>query len=202
MAVQLGLSLLFACRGGTGRVLVHYGTIEDPAMLGFDLLDVGVELTQVIGFPAVRAEVSFDREGYHSYFGWVQTISRTDSMSGAVLAEVDLPQFLEGDGLPMLAFGYLPSFYDAPANPHHPDGSWQASTFLVAIPDLARSRVLEPVAGFGWGYQLAGGKPTPLPLAALGDDAWNEARRLLTDAFPFWSFGSGSFPSESPISGR
>src|SRR5579875_130643 len=127
-------------------------------------------------------------QGYHCYFGWVQTIRRTESAKRAVIAEVDLPACLGSDGVPMMAFGYLPSFYDAPANPHHPDGIWRASTFLVAIPDLVRSRVLEPVAGFGWGYRLAGGKPAPLPVEPLGTKAWNDSRRLLAGTHPRWIF--------------
>jgi hypothetical protein len=66
--------------------------------VGFNLLNAGVGLAQLVGFPVVKVEVGFDGEGYHSYFGWVPTICRTDSARGSVIAEVDVPPCLDGDG--------------------------------------------------------------------------------------------------------
>jgi hypothetical protein len=37
-------------------------------------------------------------------------------------------------------FGYLPTFFDAPANPDHPDGEWVAETFLVGSGEDVRNR--------------------------------------------------------------
>jgi hypothetical protein len=54
----------------------------------------------------------------------------------------------------MAAHSASPTFADAPANRHHPDGAWNAYAFLAAIPEVMRSRAVGPVAGFSWGYRL------------------------------------------------
>ena len=97
-----------------------------------------------------------------------------------------------GQDLPLSTFGYLPSFADAPANPHHPDGSWRAFAFLIAVPDLVRVREVFPVAGFGWGYRLRGTRPVELfaPTPA-GTDVWETWRPLLSELHTRWSFLPG-----------
>lgn len=89
---------------------------------------------------------------------------------------------------PLAGFGYLPTFFDAPANPDHPDGEWVAETFLVALPDIARTRRLAAVTGFRWGYRLAAGIPAPLPAAPIGPQRWEARRPMLTSAYPSWTF--------------
>ena len=82
-----------------------------------------------------------------------------------------------------------PGLLRRPANPDHPDGRWNAYTFLVAVPDVVRSEVLHPITGFRWGYRLLGGEPveifepTPLPVGK-----WDALRDFLTGCFPSWSF--------------
>ncbi len=68
--------------------------------------------------------------------GWVQVITRSFDND----VSVDALPFLADAG-PLYAYGYLPTFFDAPANPDHPDGEWRADTFLVIAPDVMRTRV-------------------------------------------------------------
>ena len=38
-----------------------------------------------------------------------------------------------------------------------PTASGERSTFLVIVPDVIHTRVVEPIAAFTWGYRLHGG---------------------------------------------
>ena len=67
-----------------------------------------------------------------------------------MLADV-APQ-LQGLGMPYVAFGVRPTYFDSPAI-SAPDADWRAATFLTASPDVLLSRVIEPVCGFCWGYR-------------------------------------------------
>jgi hypothetical protein len=182
------LVLPFACRGDTGTVDVHYGVTSDPAALGFDLAASGFDEERFAGFPAIRAEVSLDGEGYRAVVGWLQVISRSIAASGELVVEVDLPPVLATADSPLASFGYLPTFFDAPANPDHPDGDWIAETFLVAVPDIARTRRLTAVTGFRWGYRLAAGRSTSLPAEPVGPPRWEAHQRMLASAYPSWTF--------------
>jgi hypothetical protein len=187
------LVLPFTCRGDAGTVDVHYGVTSDPAALGFDLAAVGFDNARFAGFPAVRAEVSLGGEGYRAVVGWLQVISRSVAASGELVVEVDLPPVLATADSPLAGFGYLPTFFDAPANPDHPDGEWVAETFLVALPDIARTRRVAAVTGFRWGYRLAAAIPAPLPVAPVGPQRWEAHRPMLASAYPSWTFLAGTW---------
>jgi hypothetical protein len=101
---------------------------------------------------------------------------------------MDLPPRLAEAGCPLATFGYLPTMFDAPANPDHPDGEWLAETFLVMVPDIARSRRLVALTGFRWGYRLLSGRPTPLPASPIGPERWQANRPMLAEAYQDWSF--------------
>jgi hypothetical protein len=93
------------------------------------------------------------------------------------------PVFEEIDS-PILSFGYLPTLYDAPANPHHDDGTWTASAFLVRV--AARVRTITPLAGIRWGYHLQQGRPTPQPAGPLRGIGLCSHAGLLGERFPSW----------------
>ncbi|HTT00002.1 MAG TPA: hypothetical protein VMI33_25655 [Streptosporangiaceae bacterium] len=188
------LVLPFTCRGDAGTVAVHYGVTADPAGVGFDIVasGSGFDEARFRGFPVVRAEVSFGGAGYRAFFGWLQIISRSVAESGAadVTADVtvDLPPMLAEADSPLAGFGYLPTLFDAPANPDHPDGQWIAETFLTAGPYIARTRRLASLTGFRWGYRLAAGRPAPLPPSPIGPDRWAAHCPRLAAAYPNWTF--------------
>ena len=180
------LTLRFTARGHQGRVVARYGTTRDAVADCFPLVAAGLDPGQAHGFPWIDAEVGYDGSGYRMIFGWLQVIERVDT-GGAHHLDVDVfPVFADLDS-PLAAFGALPRWYDAPANPHHPDGTWTAETFLLAIPDVARSGTLTPLAGMRWGYQLTAGKPVPLPLEAA-PDAYQQRQAYLTRRYPRWTF--------------
>lgn len=182
------LEMGFTARGGAGSVSVAAGVVTDAADLGFPLLGLGSRTADAaLGFPVIQASVNFDGRGYHRYFGWVQIVHQAGDGEQSH-AEIDLPPVLAGTGAPFVVFGYQPTLFDAPANPHHPDGVWLAYSFLVAVPDLVISRTVEAVAGFKWGYQLADGRPSSLPVEATSRSAWRAHIPMLQDSFPDWSF--------------
>jgi hypothetical protein len=183
------LVLPFIVRGGNGVVLVKYGVTLDAGAVGFDLVAVGFDSARFQGFPVVQADVRFSQEGYRAMFGWIQLVTTTSVESPVQESvSVDLAPFLIDEGSPMAFFGHLPTLFDAPANPDHPDGEWLSESFLVAAPDVARTRRLAAIAGFCWGYRLRAGRPEPLPLSAVGPDRWLIHHELLASQYPSWSF--------------
>jgi hypothetical protein len=182
---QLSLTLPFAARGESGQVRVYTDVCTDPVALGFDLCAVGFDEPSFHGFPVVRAELDYRGHGYRAHFGWLQVITRTQN--GAAEATVDLAPWSYPDTNPLFAFGLLPTFFDAPANPgtdHH----WIAETYLVASPDVARSRRLATLAAFTWGYDIRYGEPSPIPPASLDLSQWDTRRPQLSADFPTWAF--------------
>jgi hypothetical protein len=91
-------------------------------------------------------------------------------------------------GTPLYTYGHLPTFFDAPANPDHPDGTWRADTFLVIAPDVIRTQHLSPIAAFTWGYRLVAGYPDVLDPARIDADGWSGHRAALAAAYPTWTF--------------
>lgn len=189
---ELGtLELPFRLRERAGVVRVEVVSNTDPEEIGHPLVAVGYDAAAFRGFPIVQADVAYEGSGALAWMGWLQVIVRTDD-DGAVYPGVDVAG-LFGDECPLYVFGFKPTFSDFPANPTHPDGNWVADAFLVAIPDVVRSRVLDLVAGFRWGYRLQAGRaverfsPTPLGVAD-----WNAHLPLLASEYPTWTCNPAS----------
>jgi hypothetical protein len=133
------LVLPFTCRGGTGSVDVSYGVTADPVAVGFDLVASGFDEERFRGFPVIRAGVSFDGDGYRAVLGWLQVVSTRIAASGEADVVVGLPPMLAGADSPLAGFGYLPTLFDAPANPHHrtvtgpPRRSWLRCPTSLAL---------------------------------------------------------------------
>jgi hypothetical protein len=187
------VKLPFAARGGRGMVEVRYGVTDDAVAIGFDLAAVGFEPETFRGFPAVTAEVSFSQPGYRAMFGWIQLVTRTAAGTGEANISVDVAPFLASEDSPLAFFGHLPTLFDAPANPGHPDGDWVAESFLVAAPDIARTRQLTALTGFRWGYRLTAGCPHPLPAVPVGPDRWRAHLTTLAAGYQSWSFLDGTW---------
>ena len=84
-----------------------------------------------------------------------------------------------------------PTFFDAPSIEGLREVSWGADTFLVYSPDAVLSRVLRPICGFKWGYQLRDGVVflDPLSVAEAGD--WERNLPDLRERFSSWIFEEG-----------
>jgi len=57
-----------------GEVVVSYGENEDPARCGYDLLGLDFPWEVSRGFPVLRADVSYEADGYAAVLGWVQVV--------------------------------------------------------------------------------------------------------------------------------
>jgi hypothetical protein len=180
----------FRLRGADGVVRVSLTRNDEPARWGWRLLGLDVPLEYIVGFPVIKATVDFSAEGYAAVLGWVQVVryEATDEPETVVLADV-APQ-LQGLGMPYVAFGVLPTYFDSPAIAA-PDADWRAATFLTASPDVLLSRVIEPVCGFCWGYQRSGGETEVVEATQAGDDDWLAARAELVTHYPDWEWRSG-----------
>ncbi len=185
-------ALTFALRGAEGRVTITYGVNSDPARWGFDLLglDFGVEAAR--GFPVIRAQVAFPKEGYAGLLGWVQVVEYVVQQDGVpgetewVVPDV-APQSRDAN-TPYMTFGINPVLFDAPAFTEK-NVDWTARSFLTSTPDCLMTPVVEPLCGFSWGYVITDGTVTPKELAPSSPDDWIQARRMLRVRLPTWRFG-------------
>ncbi|WBQ03254.1 hypothetical protein [Kribbella sp. CA-293567] len=176
------LSVPFEVRGHRGLVNIRVLANDDPWASGHQLVAADLDAEAYRNFPICTATLRYHGQGLNAVMGWVQLVTR--SFDGDVSVDV-LPFAAEAS--PLYAYGFLPAFFDAPANPDHPDGVWRADTFLVVVPDVIRSRVLEPIAAFTWGYRLHGGYADPLDPARRPAD-WTDHRAVLSASYPDWIF--------------
>jgi hypothetical protein len=185
----------FRLRGADGVVRVSLTRNEEPERWGWRLLGLDVPLEYIVGFPVIEASVDFPAEGYAAVLGWVQVVRYevTDEPETVVLADV-APQ-LQGLGMPYVAFGVRPTYFDSPAISAS-DADWRAATFLTASPDVLLSRVIEPVCGFCWGYLRTAGETKLVEAIRAEEKDWLEAREELAKHYPDWDWRTG-FASES-----
>ncbi|MFC9692255.1 hypothetical protein ACFTSF_27145 [Kribbella sp. NPDC056951] len=174
-------SVPFETRGHRGLISVRVIPNDDPWASGHQLVVPDLDAEAFRGFPICTAALRYHGQGVQAIMGWIQVVTNGGS------ATVDLvPNLSSVD--PFSSYGYLPTFFDAPANPDHPDGTWRADTFLVVVPDVIRSRVVEPIAAFSWGYELYSGRPELLDVGALPAKGWAGHRELLEAGHPAWTF--------------
>lgn len=177
------LTVPFTSRGRAGRIEVGVHPNQDPVASGHTFLAPGVDPVALQGFPIVTAAVHLDVVGPAGVFGWVQLVTQRLER-GEIHRAIDAVDWMA----PLCAFGYLPTFLDAPANPGDRDVTWSADTFLVQLPDVSRTRRLQPLGGFQWGYRLAGGRPAGLlPLRTADAAGWRDLRVVLGREHPGWA---------------
>jgi hypothetical protein len=186
----MGSEFPFRLRGLDGVVLVSLTRNEDPERWGWQLLGLDVPLEHIVGFPVIEANVEYPAEGYAAVLGWVQVVryEATDEPETVVLADV-APQ-LQGLGMPYVAFGVRPTYFDSPAI-SAPEADWRAATFLTASPDVLLSRVIEPVCGFCWGYRRKGGVSELVEATRADEKDWFDAREELVARYPNWEWRPG-----------
>ncbi len=153
------LSFPFELRGVSGTINVRYGVNDDPRRWGYEVLDLDwYQEDRVRGFPVVQASVEHPAEGYAAQMGWVQVVRYqvADAGSEEDTTVFDVPPQLSETDTPYLAFGVRPTMFDAPAIGAR-EVTWRASTFLTYTPDALLSRVVSPLRGFTWGYDVVAG---------------------------------------------
>ena len=129
------------------------------------------------------ATLRYHGPGLKAIMGWVQVITR--AFDGDISVDV-LPYFAD---TPLYAYGHLPTFFDAPANPDHPDGIWRADTFLVVAPDVIRHPAPPPHRRLHLGLPPRVRPPDPLDPTPLAPTSWSGHRAALEAAYPTWTFG-------------
>jgi hypothetical protein len=192
-------SFPFRLRGLEGLVTVTYGRNHDPERWGYGLLGLDWPQSLAKGLPVLRAVVSYAGEGYAAAMGWVQVVRiHVRETSEAMVAGVEkapsgdhawvdgAPQ-LRDLGVPFVAYGVLPTLFDAPASTES-DVRFVADSFLTVAPDAVMSRVSRPYVGLRWGYETVKGTPELLPLTPLDSSHWLEAIPLLEGQFREWRF--------------
>jgi hypothetical protein len=175
------LSIPFTTRGHRGLVSVRVVPNGDPWASGHQLVVPDLDAEAFRGFPICTASIRYHAHGINAIMGWIQLVTNTAGTTVDLLPNLDQTD-------PFYTYGHLPTFFDAPANPDHPDGTWRADTFLVVVPDVIRSRVVEPVAAFTWGYELRAGRPDLLGLDTLAWEDWAGHRDVLESSHPTWAF--------------
>jgi hypothetical protein len=186
----VGADVPFRLRGVDGVVRVSLTRNEEPERWGWRLLGLDVPLEHIVGFPVIEATVDFPAEGYAAVLGWVQVVRYEAGDEPETVVLADVPPQLQGLGMPYVAFGVRPTYFDSPAI-SAPDADWRAATFLTSSPDVLLSRVIEPVCGFGWGYRRAGGETELVDAVPAGDADWLAAREELLTRYPDWEWRSG-----------
>jgi hypothetical protein len=179
----------FRLRGADGEVTVTYGVNEDPLRWGWGVLGLGWFSPDLVrGFPIMQATVEHPAEGYAADMGWIQVVRYEvrDPGEEEQATVFDVPPQLAESDIPYAAFGIRPTFFDAPAMGAK-DATWEAHTFLVYTPDAVLSRVIRPICGFAWGYQLHDGVVALGPLSVAVASDWEKDASDLRKRFPAWT---------------
>ena len=194
----LRLKIPSVLRGFDGQVSVHYEANTDPQAWGFGLLTLPFDLELVKGFPVCEAFTEYAGPGYYATMGWIQLVTVKETLSGEMWTAVDQMPNQHGLELPFVEFGQRPTMFDAPGpNPPRSGETWLAETFLAICPDVGRTRTVQAIAGFSWGYRLEQMRPTLLPVEICSSERWNEHLIYLKETFPSWTFLSSAYGETS-----
>ena len=118
----------FELSGKAGEVVVSYGENDDPRRWGYDLLGLDFPWEVSRGFPVLRADVTYEGDGYAAVLGWVQVVSMSVAGEAAPKMMVDVAPQLIGSGFPYVSFGVEPTMFDAPSTTDR-DVGWVARHF-------------------------------------------------------------------------
>ena len=176
----------FVARGVSGRALIRYGVNDDPPRWGYRLVGLPFDIECARGCPVLEAAVDYSAEGYAAQLGWIQIIRYGDPR-GAEAAIVDAAPQLADAGIPWAAWGVRPTLFDAPSTSES-EFRFRAQTFLASTPDAVMTKVVEPLCGFSWGYDVCDGVPAVAPIAVNGLGAWRSAREVLAGHCQGWTF--------------
>jgi len=137
------------------------------------------------GYPICRAEIEHDADGYAAAMGWVQLVRSTDA---APAFEMDPLALFREVASPFAFFGIKPTMFDAPFRDEKYDLTWRAETFLCAIPDGVMSQHAQPLAGFGWGFDVLDRGIALVGPTVLDLSAWDQHLSVLRSLYPTWVF--------------
>jgi hypothetical protein len=168
-----------------GEVNVEVALVEDPVAVG---KPIGTE-----GFPSCTATVSYSGKGYNALFGWIQLV-RAEDFGGGQFA-LDHLQFFEDTPTPHCFYGICPTLFDSPSRDERYELDWTAHSFLAPIELFEVDRVVRPLLGFSWGFDIdVHSVVTAKPLKSLSASEWEQHVPYLGDRFPTWGFASMTSP--------
>jgi hypothetical protein len=183
------LRIGFTLRGLDGLIDVSLTRNTDPGSLGYLLLSGGEPADFATGFPVCRASVTYSADGYAAVFGWTQLVRSTDSDGSGF--EMDPIAIYRDVPTPFAWYGLKPELFDAPSREARDDMDWEANSFLCISPDAVVTRRVQALAGFSWGFTVAGGRIACTSPKPLGPQSWDRHLSLLRASYPEWVFDPG-----------
>lgn len=181
--------IAFSLRGISGHIDASVSPNTDPPALGYLLLSGGVPVDFARGFPVCRASVTYPADGYAAIFGWTQMVRSTDAATGDF--EMDPIAIYNDVDTPFAWYGTRPDLFDAPSRSSRTDMDWECHSYLCVSPDAVLSRRVQAVAGFSWGFTVAGHDIAFAGPAPLGSATWDDHLGLLRASYPSWAFDNG-----------
>lgn len=158
---------------------IEYGINKEPNTLGFSELDLPFNEEVAKDFPVCEASVSYSGKGYHSVFGWIQTIDMDIKDDNQQSSFVDVGALFKEADMPFFSFGNLPTLFDAPCIKSVSNMSWTAKAFLVTVGNIMMTKDVYYVIGFEWGYEIINGTPQIKPIKELKMKDWNTKTEFL-----------------------
>lgn len=178
------MEIPFTHQGHRGRVNVTVERTLSPATFG-----VG---DSALGFAHCKATIEFSGGGYLGLLGWVQLVRSTDNASRGRQFEMDpFDPFglYERAPLPYCWYGITPTLFDAPSRDERIPLDWVAHSFLAASPFGGNTKVVSPLLGFSWGFDIADEASISLkPTTVLTAADWGAHLPYLRECYPDWRF--------------
>ena len=144
------------------------------------------------GLANCKATIEFSADGYLALLGWVQLVRSTDNAFHGQQFEMD-PfdpfQLYERAPTPYCWYGITPTLFDAPSRDDRTNLDWIAHSFLAASPLRGDRKVVTPLLGFSWGFQVFDEKNIVLkPVTSLTAADWQEHVPYLCECYKEWQF--------------
>jgi hypothetical protein len=170
----------FSYGGVHGVVDARCAPMADPEAFGKSRGDLGL--------PACTAVVRFPALGYWSLLGWVQLVAMGPPHQPEEWRSDPFDLF-EDSTSPYAWFGVTPTLFDAPSRRHGTSLRWRARSFLATTPWDQDERLVAPLAGFEWGYDLdpTGAVVVRHPVE-LPSTVWQTHLTYLRARFDRWAF--------------
>jgi len=138
------------------------------------------------------ATIAFPARGYRALFGWVQLVRSTDNASGGSAFEIDPFELFNDSPAPYCFYGINPTLFDAPSRSDRHRLAWIAHSFLGVTPRDAGQKLVVPVLGFSWGFNIGDDANISLvPIQPLVKNDWDSHGGYLQQRYPGWTFSDG-----------
>lgn len=196
------LTVPFEFLGEEGSIMVEYGEITTPEIVGFEMTKSDAfDISTSLGFPFMRAHADiFPKTTYRNMMAFIQTtqskyFTGVDDMMVALNEKaVDIPQFLRDKGFPFYAFGYPADIFSARFSDlrNFAKLSREITTYLVTFPNPSNNFTVQCLAAFSWGFiewiDRGRHQVRLLSFKKLDFEYWNHGLELLEKDFPMFQY--------------